>query len=255
MILYVNGDSHSAGAEAVLSFAFAEDDPLYRALGRQPHPVNLQSSYGCHLANTLGAILDCDAESASSNDRIMRTTLDYIFGPDNLTHESGGLVVNKPDLLIIGWATWEREEWWDEETQRHWQVNAGGIGNDWPNSIKSKYKQWVIDQMEPDVINTKLVHWHNLIYQLHTTLDNFEIPHLFFNTYLDFSHIDTLLVPRYDWNGSFIGPYDADSTYFTWLKAQGFNTATPTSYHFKEDAHIAWADFLYKNHVQNLLTK
>jgi len=41
MILYVNGDSHTAGAEAVNSHAFADDDPAYKHLGRLPHPDNL----------------------------------------------------------------------------------------------------------------------------------------------------------------------------------------------------------------------
>ena len=125
MILYVNGDSHSAGAEAVNTHAFAEDDRLYWGLGRQPHPDNLRASYGCHLANHLGAILECDAESASSNKRIIRTTEEYL--------ETNP----KPDLIVIGWSTWEREEWYDSETDRYWQVNAGGIGHDWPNSIKA----------------------------------------------------------------------------------------------------------------------
>ena len=72
MILYVNGDSHSAGAEAVNDYCFAEDDPFYYALGRIPHPDNERASYGCNIANELFAILHCDAESASSNSRIIR---------------------------------------------------------------------------------------------------------------------------------------------------------------------------------------
>ena len=45
MILYVNGDSHTAGAEAVNSHAFAEDDPALYHLGRLPHPENLEVSW------------------------------------------------------------------------------------------------------------------------------------------------------------------------------------------------------------------
>ena len=111
MILYVNGDSHSAGAEAVNNHCFAEDDPLYRGLGRRPHPDNERASYGCLIANELRAILHCDAEAASSNDRIIRTTRDYI--------ENEG----KPDFVLIGWSTWERQEWFYND--RWWQVNAG----------------------------------------------------------------------------------------------------------------------------------
>lgn len=254
MIIYINGDSHSAGAEAAHTAAFAEDDRRYQHLGRKPHPDNLLVSYGNVLANMLNAELVCGAESASSNDRILRTTLDYLIGDDNATHHTGQLE-NKPDLLIIGWATWEREEWFDPDTQRYWQVNAGGIGHDWPDAIKSKYKSWVIDQMEPEVINQKLVKVHKTIHHLHCTLTAFEIPHLFFNTYLDFSHLKNLGEEELDWNGCYINPYDPDYTYFNWLKNRGFQTATRNSYHFKADAHTAWAEFLYANYVQNLLTK
>ncbi len=38
MILYVNGDSHSAGAEAVNDYCFAQDDPFFIILDVYPIP-------------------------------------------------------------------------------------------------------------------------------------------------------------------------------------------------------------------------
>lgn len=232
-ILYVNGDSHSAGAEAVNPHAFAEDDPLYWALGRRPHPDNERVSYGCEIANMMGAILHCDAESASSNDRIIRTTKEYL--------EQG----NTPDLIIIGWSTWEREEWWDEETQRFWQVNAGGIGEDWPESIKAKYKPWIasLDYAHKQ----EEANWKIWAFDRH--LRDLEIKRYYFNTY------DALYVGQeFDFNGMYLQPYDREYTYFNWLKSKGFNTVNPTSYHFGPDAHRAWAEYLYQNLVHTLLT-
>lgn len=139
MILYVNGDSHSAGAEAVNNHAFANDDPLYWGLGRQPHPDNLRASYGCELANLMGAILECDAESAASNDRIFRTTWSYLQGVQGMFNNV------TPDYLIIGWSTWEREEWSYEGT--YYQVTAGGTDTV-PKELENKYKEWVIKQSE-----------------------------------------------------------------------------------------------------------
>ena len=55
MILYVNGDSHAAGAEAVNPHAFAEDDPELYYLGRLPHPENLQVTWGKLLSLALNA--------------------------------------------------------------------------------------------------------------------------------------------------------------------------------------------------------
>ena len=111
MILYVNGDSHTAAGEAVNDYCFAEDDPHLWAYGRAPHPDNLKVSWGQRLADMIGATLHCDAESASSNTRILRTTRKY-------------LETNHPDLIVIGWSTWEREEW--SHKGNYYQVTASG---------------------------------------------------------------------------------------------------------------------------------
>jgi hypothetical protein len=218
MILYVNGDSHSAGAEAVNDYCFAEDDPFFYSLGRIPHPDNERASYGCNIANELFAILHCDAESASSNSRIIRTTREYIKN-------------NKPDVIIIGWSTWEREEWLHDGA--YWQVNAGGVGSDWPDSIKEKYTHYVANLDWNKA--TKLA--HNQIHELHTELSDLKIPHLFFNTYNDFRNQDPL-----KWHDSYIDPYDPDMTYYKWLSDRGFESNQ--SYHFRADAHRKWAEFL-----------
>ena len=234
MILYVNGDSHSAGAEAVNNYCFAEDDRLYYGLGRKPHPDNERVSYGCHIANKLGAILHCDAESASSNDRIIRTTDDYV-------HQQG-----KPDLLIIGWSTWEREEWWDSDTKKFWQVNAGGIGSDWPNSIKAKYQEWILNLDYEKSINKS----HNLIYHFHLWLQDEGVNHYFFTCFEPFKN-----VKKYDWDGCYLEPYDKHFTYYNWCMNQGFKTVRPNSYHFGANAHEAWAEFLYEKIVIKNLTQ
>ena len=249
--MYINGDSHSAGAEIANPHAFAEDDPLYWRFGRQPHPDNLKLSYGCELANMMGAVLECDAESASSNDRIIRTTHEYLSNfPNN----------SKPDLIVIGWSTWERKEWLHEGT--YYQVTASGT-DDVPPELHSQYKKWVVDQ---DYISRerKLLQWHDRIYQFHLDLEDKKIPHLFFNTYSDFSpirrgHITTHTVqvppPEYDWNECYVGPYDADLTYYNWCIQNGFETVNPNSYHFGADAHSAWAEYLYQTIVQKTLTR
>jgi len=58
MILYVNGDSHTAAAEAVNAHAFAEDDSALRYLGRLPHPDNLAVSWGRIVADSAKAIFN-----------------------------------------------------------------------------------------------------------------------------------------------------------------------------------------------------
>jgi hypothetical protein len=167
VILYVNGDSHSAGAEAVNDYCFAEDDPFYYALGRIPHPDNERVSYGCNIANELFAILYCDAESASSNARIIRTTRKY-------------LETNNPDFVIIGWSTWEREEWLRDGV--YWQINAGGIGHDWPKTVKEQYQNYIVNLNWHE----KTREAHQQIHEFHIELLDSGVPHVFFNSYNNF---------------------------------------------------------------------
>ena len=116
MILYVNGDSHTAGAEAVNAHAFAEDDPFLNYLGRMPHPANLAVSWGKKLADIVKFGFKCDAESAASNQRIIRTTRHWISQrPTELQNT----------LVIIQWSTWERQEW--QVNNIYYQVNGSGI--------------------------------------------------------------------------------------------------------------------------------
>jgi hypothetical protein len=226
LILYVNGDSHSAGAEAVNDYCFAEDDPLYHALGRIPHPNNERVSYGCNIANELFAILHCDAESASSNSRILRTTKQYLEN-------------HKPDAIIIGWSTWEREEWFYDGV--YWQINAGGIGDDWPEPVKQQYKNYIVNLNWYEKTNQA----HKQIHELHTEIADLKIPHLFFNTFSDFHTQDPI-----EWNNTYIDPYDPKMTYWQWLTDHGFRSNP--SYHFGPDAHRKWADFLLP-HLTKLL--
>jgi hypothetical protein len=241
MILYVNGDSHSAGAEVANIYCFANDEWRYQHLGRAPHPDNLRLSYGQLLADQLGYELACEAESAGSNDRIFRTLNQY-------------LETQRPDLIVIGWPTWEREEWLHRGV--YYQLTASGTDSV-PFELRKSYKEWVIEQSQPNVINQKVANLHQRIYDLHCRLKDSNIKHLFFNTFTSFAsipHLAHLGAGVQEWNGCYVNPYSDSGTYYNWLKQQGFKTVNPNSYHFGADAHRAWAEFLYQNYVQNLLT-
>jgi hypothetical protein len=242
VILYVNGDSHTAGAELVhvngRFLVFREDDSkewavIGEARGRDPHPECLKRSYGQLLANQIGAEFVCDAVSASSNARILRTTREY------LKH-------SRPDYVIIGWSTWEREEWWHEGTERYWQVNGGGVGHDWPQEFKDRYKDYVANI---DFTQCQQ-RCQQDIWQLHVDLNQLDIPHLFFNTFSHFDRVDRLI-----WGDAYYDPYWKDSTYFEWLRIRGFQPVNPDSFHYGPDAHQAWADFLAQNYFKNQLTQ
>lgn len=235
MILYVNGDSHTAAAEAVNSFAFAEDDPKLAHLKRLPHPDNLNVSWGRILADSLKCGLHCDAESASSNDRIIRTTERWIKNNHSEIYRT---------LMVIQWSTWEREEW--EHNGIYYQVNASGI-DDVPGELQQKYKEFVanIDW------HKKEHEAHEKIWQFHCYLESLQIPHVFFNGNSYFERISD----KKDWGTSYVGPYDNQMTFDWLIRSQGIETVTPNSYHFGKLGHSSFARFMLQYIVKNKLVK
>jgi hypothetical protein len=245
-ILYVNGDSHSAGADTFTDVdgnlvSFKGDDSAYwRALGTPEandiHPECLKRSYGYHIAQKIDATYVCEALPGGSNGRIIRTVQQYLSQKD----------YKKPNLIIIGWSTWEREEWWDQQTLTWWQVNASGVGKDWPDNIKERYKKWILDLDYQSVTNKA----HRYIHNFHLKLLKEGINHFFFTCFEPFKNTEIL-----DFNHCYLHPYDPDYTFYNWSKSQGFKTVNPKSYHFGADAHEAWAEFIYPRIIHQCLVK
>ena len=235
MILYVNGDSHTAAAEAVNAHAFAEDDPFLNYLGRLPHPANLAVSWGKKLAEIVKFGFKCDAESAASNQRIIRTTRHWL---------SQRVRPAENTLVIIQWSTWERQEWLIEST--YYQVNASGIDHV-PASHQQAYKEYIAGISWHDVC----VAAHQLIWDFHLELTQQGIQHVFFNgnTALEEIAVDQ----RMDWGSSYIEPYNAKMTYNQWLRNNSFETVAPGSWHFGKEAHSAWAHFVLQYIVKHKL--
>ena len=230
MILYVNGDSHTAAAEAVNPHAFAMDDGDLFYLGRAPHPANLEVSWGKLLSLTLKTSFHCEAESASSNTRILRTTKDFInqsSGYDNL-------------LVIIQWSTWEREEWLHNGT--YYQVGSSGIDHV-PQELQEKYRHYVIGTDW----KYKTEQAHKDIWEFHQELDRKGIKHIFFNGNNDFSKI----TQRHDWGANYIGPYDPEKTYNNLIRAQVIDTVAPNSWHFVKDGN----SFFHRFMLQYIINK
>ena len=250
MILYVNGDSHAAAAEAVNPHAWAQDDGFFWGLGKQPHPDNERVSFGCELANWLFAVLYLDAQSGCSNARIMRTTRDWL--EQNKDHLSDVFV-------IIQWTTWEREEWYHEG--HDYQVNASGIDHV-PAALEERYKQFVVNVDWPECTRRS----HQEIWDFHCYLKGLGVRHLMFNgnshfgmPYRNEQNLTVPVIPedqRHDWGKYYIGPYMPEMTYNTVLKNNGFEYKNPASYHFGADAHCFWGKYLlqYINDNQLLST-
>jgi len=195
MMLYVNGDSHSHGMD-----------------------LSPQEKFSNIVATTFGIDVVNHATVAASNTKILRTTREY-------------LAINAvPDLIIIGWSSWEREEW--KYQDQYCNVNSSGH-HGLPNELQDLYKNWVLEQT-PETLNKKSAYWHDEIYKFHQELTQKNIKHLFFNCMYNFFNIDNCV----NWNNAFIEPYNNDASYYWWLTNQGFTA--DKWYHFGADGHAAW---------------
>jgi hypothetical protein len=215
--------------------AWACDDGVFWGLGKQPHPDNERASFGCELANWLYAVLYLDAQAGCSNTRIMRTTREWIAAnPDAV----------KDCFMVLQWTTWERQEWWHND--QDYQVNASGIDHV-PAELQDRYRQFIVD-----------VDWkqcrrqaHDEIWQFHNELKQAGIRHVMFNGNSHFEGMST----QYDWGTSYIDPYNATKTYNFVLRQQGFTTVAPDSWHFGQDAHCFWGEYLLQYIKTNQLLK
>jgi hypothetical protein len=167
-VIYVNGDSHSAGAELIKDYCFAADDRRFIAWGSRAHPDAIPHTYGYKIAQALNQPFFLEAESASSNARILRTTRQFLDD----TKDKSNLFV------IIGWTSWEREEW--DYQDGYLQITAGGTDSV-PESIQEEYKEWIMNQTLEEV-NRKEQLWTSKIAQFSKELDEQGIKHLFFHT-------------------------------------------------------------------------
>ena len=168
-MIYINGDSHSAGAEIINGYCFAADDRRYIAWGSRAHPEAIPLTFGYKIAQALNQPFFMDAESASSNARIIRTTTQFI----EQTQDKSKLFV------IIGWSSWDREEW--QYQDGYIQITASGTDSV-PESMQEEYKKWVTEQT-PEEWNRKKRFWYNRIAQFSEELTNQNIKHIFFHTY------------------------------------------------------------------------
>ena len=238
MILYINGDSHAAGAEAGSPHGWAEDDGRFWKQGRHPHPDNEKVSFGAVLSDLLGCERINQSQSGGSNPRIVRTTTEWIEANRDRLADT---------FMLIQWSTWEREEWFHDGTW--YQVNASGVDHV-PPELEQRYRQYIMD------INYHVCtrQSHDTIWRFHQYLNSLGIKHLFFNGNSTFSDLAVQMVPDCrDWNHCYLDPYVKESSYNSVLLSNEFRYSNPKSYHFGKDAHCFWGKYLLQYIKQHQL--
>lgn len=223
MKLYINGDSHVYGAE--LSMPNKE-------------------SMAAHLADFFKAEYINDAVEGSSVDQILWRTRDYV----KLCKQTG----NWPDLIIIGFTDWNREDWFVDGDYYSGNTINWRYPEHFSPQRQQYYQQYILHNA--DYIATQCKYYNNVIYNLHSELFQLGIPHLFFNCAMSLLCDKDLL--QFDWAGFYLNPYNIDFHYRGWCQKHNFLEITPGKFHYGSDANRAWAKLLY-DHIQqhNLLTK
>lgn len=227
-MIYFNGDSNVAGAEL----------------------ASLDQGMAAHLAQRLGQEYINHAFSGASNDRIYDTTMSWLLDQT----QSRPTLRRRPDLVVIGWTQFNRIQWfltdqWD--SGQFWEINLIGVGIPLPEQFQARYEFWK-QHIEKDGIWKTVMsnYWHNKIYNLHCLLDYFNIPHLFFNAFDNFS-TENIEPAQQDWNSRFMSPYDPSQIYTLWCARNGYQEITPGFLHFDADAHRAWADVMHDHLIRN----
>lgn len=215
--IYVNGDSYSAVDNEFQVYS--------QLLGKK---VNLPSIN--------------DAVVGSSNDRIIRTTLEHVLSLEN----------QKP-LVIIGFSFVTREEIWLDNILPYQKrikdyPRSQFITSSWLKSedVDDLTKHIIIDQN----INKQVIHFYTKLYMLASTLKNLGIPYLFFSAgdntdfrNLNWDSLDSLKLYKEITQNTDIIDFRTFNIP-SWAKQQSLRTSSTG--HLLNDGHERFSEFLFE---------
>lgn len=224
MLIYFNGDSNTEGTEL--------DNPS-------------EQGFAGKLAKKFNAQHINQAFAGASNDKIFRTTEEYL--------QECKTKNQFPDLIIIGWTEWIREDWFING--EYHSLNSFGLRN--PETVdQARFKQWEEYQAYNLQFSYHLSKYFSTrIHNLHLELEHLNIPHLFFSATRPFSWNEELFRedPRYgpvyqlEWNNCYFRPYDPRGTMIFWAEDNNYKEITPGWNHYNESAQEGWANLLHKH--------
>lgn len=227
MLIYFNGDSNTAGSELSKGESFPEIIARYYDAKSINHAVG-----GC------------------SCDHIIRTTRTYI---DQCKAKNAF-----PDLIVIGWTEWNREEWFRNGRYDTASMMFKDQMNQLSDSEKSRLEYFETYITKPEFTGAAAVYYNNAIYNLHCEFKDLGIPHLFFNAILPLDVSKIMLTPlpilKHDFENSYFHPYSNKYAMRQWCLDNNFDQVTPGYFHFVPAAQQAWASLLLKQIDQILST-
>lgn len=229
MKIYFNGDSHTSGSEL-------------------EYP--LEETYSYQLAKLLNAeVIENPAVGGGSNDRILRTTENFLYRCDTKNEY--------PDLIVIGWSEFTRVDWYHSGAYRSVGAADDQLSHEKAFDIDPKRHEYTTKILAGGNDAAAMTrYYHNKIYNLHCDLTDRKIPHLFFSGVISFDSSLELYrskLPKfyYDWNNCYWNPYSINGSFLEYGLSLGFKE---TEYHhLDKEAHKLFAnilrEYLYSNSI------
>lgn len=230
LTLFVNGDSHTS--------------QVYGTTTGHTSTELLAKKYQCKYKNI--------ALPGGSNQRIIRTTLEHLPQLDP-----------KTTLIIIGWSSFERTEWFYKNA---WHQVCGDVGYNVDEELKSLHRQhidswWADDNHE---CWRRQADQHHAIWTFHQLLDQLGYTFLFYQGCRTF-FFDGCPQQDQEFQIPWIENTWVHNPYVTLLKngdryiesfshyaeRNGFQYADDRA-HYGIDAHVKWAEYLDPFVIQKL---
>ena len=236
MLLLANGCSHTAGAE--IEYLLQGD--CY------------EKAYPKWCADALGWEYENIADSGASQERIIRTTIQWV-GRNYKKYK------NKEVFVVIMWSAPGRTEFYDDRINQYRQIvpnNDVVYKQEFTNTQYIYYKSYVAVQHR----QTQMIKWYNNVILMQNYLYNLGINYLFLNATetlpvstpsnsAQFLHLAAQInYKKYPWANI------QENSYFNILKKRGFNSPlhAPSGGHLGEDAHKYYGEYLAKYIKENL---
>ena len=236
-VLYVNGCSHSCGAE--ISKVFSERTT-----------EDLEKSFGGIISKKFNLLHVNDALPGCSNKIICSTTIHHIL---KLLEDFKSSEI----FVLIGWTHPLRSEVIYNETLYHFSgaTNSFPHFKDYPSIVQDCYNNWVnITDLSNTIYNDFSLNYFSLV----SFLNFYKIDYYFFNAVSPICRPEKNYLHKINQNetnyrlfdliendANYLEPYNRNLTYYNYLQYKGYDCKIDKrNHHFTEDAHIEWSNVL-----------
>lgn len=242
-ILYVNGCSHSCGAE--ISYP-------------KSHRTNedLSNSWAGQLASKYNMIHVNHAIGGQGNDGIFSNTVQSVLNLLDTHHP-------KEILVIIGWSSFERTEYvYDNKLYRFVPgCQELPLFKKWPLPVRNAFENWILSVDYHSNMNKFSLIYFNMI----NFLKQYQLDYYFFNA------IQQVIKPKYnllhelhqnkpceklfnliELDKNYLEPYQPKMTYYNYMRSRYDGHIDGRNHHFLANAQSDWANVLDQK-IQHLL--